>query len=167
MVHLFSWFGTYCLCRTLSNSTEHALLIIGTYYLCRRHYLSKILFFSISNFSVGMWIATFSVFVRPTIAMLWVIKLHHVSVVDMNFLSSVSLGSNVSVRYQTRFENNCFKGISGKWVLGFSHRTWLYVCLHIVSCSSSFHSATRNTCGHFILWSVHFYTMEFFCLQYS
>jgi hypothetical protein len=72
LIHLFSWFGTYCLCRTLGNSMEHAFLIMGTYFLCRRKNQLHFLYFSISYFSIAIWIAALSVFVRPTIATLWV-----------------------------------------------------------------------------------------------
>ncbi len=72
LVHIFSWYGMYCLSRTLSNSTEHALLIIGTYFLCRRNKCWQWKFFTFSNFYLSILIAVFSCFVRPTVVLFWV-----------------------------------------------------------------------------------------------
>lgn len=64
--NLCSWSCSYMLPRTLANSVEYCLVIIGSYWLMDKKQ---------SHLMLGMFVAALSVFLRPTSALYWVSKL--------------------------------------------------------------------------------------------
>lgn len=73
IVHVLSWSVSYCLPRTLGNSLETTLLIIGTSLLFSSSASDKKRKNNVS--STAIVLAAVSVYCRPTAVLLWVSKL--------------------------------------------------------------------------------------------
>lgn len=76
LVHILSWSMTYILPRTLGNSLETSLLIIGTSMLFSDHMGAPRNKNYVSSMSVLL--AAVSVYCRPTAVLLWVSKAAHI-----------------------------------------------------------------------------------------
>ncbi len=82
-VHLLSWSSAYCLSRTLANSTETALVTIGSYLLLQAYTADKqithaykstslLVFSSGVCLNIAIVVASVSAFCRPTSVLIWV-----------------------------------------------------------------------------------------------
>lgn len=93
IMHLLSWSLSYCLPRTLGNSLESCLLIIGTSLLlippthddykahiwsisalARKQLQSELHLSEYSRLALAVFVISISVYSRPTAALLWVRK---------------------------------------------------------------------------------------------
>jgi hypothetical protein len=84
MMHVFSWSGLYCLSRTLTNGMEMNILIVALYLLVHKektvfslstknlHGSLKDVKLRISCLWLSMILVAWSIFIRPTIVLLWV-----------------------------------------------------------------------------------------------
>lgn len=67
---LTNWFIFFCFNRTLSNSLETVLTLVGLYHWpCMRNYPSKI---SLHSRKWGLIVAALACAIRPTSAIIWV-----------------------------------------------------------------------------------------------
>eukprot|EP01036_Dinobryon_divergens_P032835 gene32835-42512_t len=64
-VHMLSWFYSYCASRSLANTSETSLAILGSAYLLPDTATDL-------HYAMGLFIAAISTFCRPTSACLWV-----------------------------------------------------------------------------------------------
>ena len=64
-VHMLSWFLSYCASRSMANTTEASLAILGAAYILPDNAVDM-------HYAMGLFIAAISTYCSPTCTCLWV-----------------------------------------------------------------------------------------------